>query len=320
MQTTPDAGGRPPFLFLDPFCAEHDTGPGHPESPQRVRFLYEYLHRGPILAKYQVHAPTACTRDDLLQVHTPAYIDFIEGIADRGGGHIESDTIMSAHSFEVACRTVGAALAAVNAVLRGHTPFAVSLLRPPGHHALTNSPMGFCLFNNVALAARHALDYGGLDRVLIVDWDVHHGNGTQEIFYKEERVGFLSVHRSPFYPGTGSADETGSGRALGTKFNLPLPFGISRADYLTQFHTILESAARRMRPDLILVSAGFDAHAADPVGSLGLETEDFAPLTHLVRQVAKQYCGGQIVSLLEGGYNIHALAESVECHLESLLN
>jgi acetoin utilization deacetylase AcuC-like enzyme len=178
--------------------------------------------------------------------------------------------------------------------------------------------MGFCLFNNAALAAAHAIARHHLNRILIVDWDVHHGNGTQDTFYSEERVGFFSAHRSPFYPGTGMADETGTGSALGTKFNLPLRFGISRQEYLTRFETMLEQSAQRIKPELIIISAGFDAHAADPIGSLGLATEDFSSLTRLVLQAADQHCGGKVVSLLEGGYNVHALAESIECHMREL--
>jgi acetoin utilization deacetylase AcuC-like enzyme len=179
--------------------------------------------------------------------------------------------------------------------------------------------MGFCLFNNIAVAAAHARVAHGLERVLIVDWDVHHGNGTQDIFYEDGAVHFLSLHRYPFYPGTGAADETGSGRGLGTTLNFPLAFGISRREYISAFATALEEAAGRCRPELILLSAGFDAHAADPVGSLGLESEDFGELTQLIVAAARQYCGGKLVSLLEGGYNVEKLGESVSIHLETML-
>jgi acetoin utilization deacetylase AcuC-like enzyme len=179
--------------------------------------------------------------------------------------------------------------------------------------------MGFCLFNNAAVAAAHAREGHGVDRVLIVDWDVHHGNGTQDIFYFDGQVSFLSAHRYPFYPGTGAADETGSGPGLGATVNLPLRFGISRRDYRGVFARALEELADRCRPQLVLISAGFDAHALDPIGSLGLESEDFGDLTRLLLNVAKQHAGGRVVSLLEGGYNLDALAESVACHLTTLL-
>jgi acetoin utilization deacetylase AcuC-like enzyme len=180
--------------------------------------------------------------------------------------------------------------------------------------------MGFCLFGNAAIAARCAVQRLGLDRVLVIDWDVHHGNGTQDVFYEDEQVGFFSAHRFPFYPGTGRKSETGRGAGLGTTFNLPLEFGISRLDYLSAFENMLTRAADSIKPDLIIVSAGFDAHADDPVGSLGLETEDFSKLTELVLQVADTHCGGRLVSILEGGYNVDRLADCVEVHLETLLN
>jgi acetoin utilization deacetylase AcuC-like enzyme len=179
--------------------------------------------------------------------------------------------------------------------------------------------MGFCLFNSIAIAAKVAIDEHGLDRVLIVDWDVHHGNGTQDAFYADEQVGFFSSHRWPFYPGTGSADETGAGAGLGATRNLPVTFGTPRESYLGEFQRQLEDFAARVRPQLVLISAGFDMHRQDPIGSLGMETEDFATLTGMVRDVANVHAGGRIVSVLEGGYNVEALAESVETHLRGLV-
>jgi len=306
-----------PLLFSDGVFLEHQTG-NHPESSERLRFLHEFLQTRPVnrafdRGQFQVAQPS-----QLELVHDAAYIAQVRRFAAAGGGRIESDTIVSPRSFDVACLAVGAALAAVDAVVAGQAPRAVCLIRPPGHHALPHSAMGFCLFNNVAVAAAHAIKEHGLNRVLIIDWDVHHGNGTQDTFYNSESVYFMSIHRYPFYPGTGAAHETGTGAGLGTKFNLPVRLGTPRPTYLDMFQSTLERAAARARPDLILLSAGFDAHAADPIGSLGLETEDFEPLTRLVRQVADQYCQGRLVSLLEGGYNVHALAECVSCHMEGL--
>jgi acetoin utilization deacetylase AcuC-like enzyme len=179
--------------------------------------------------------------------------------------------------------------------------------------------MGFCLFNNVAVAARMATSELGLDRVLIVDWDVHHGNGTQDVFWEDERVGFFSIHRWPFYPGTGGADETGSGPGLGATMNLPVHFGSSRRDYVSQFQNALERFAAKIRPQLVLISAGFDAHAADPIGSLGLEIEDFTTLTQIVKQTADIHANGRLVSVLEGGYHLEFMPRCVEAHLRELL-
>jgi acetoin utilization deacetylase AcuC-like enzyme len=226
---------------------------------------------------------------------------------------------MSPDSYDVARRAAGTGLAAVDAVLSGDHRNALCLVRPPGHHALAHDAMGFCLFNNIALAADHAIKHHKLERVLVIDWDVHHGNGTQDVFYDRDDVWFLSAHRSPFYPGTGKKDETGAGKGLGTKFNLPVKFGTSRKDYLSQFESLLTDAATKCKPQLVLVSAGFDAHAEDPIGSLGLQTEDFETLTKLVCQVADTHCRGRLVSCLEGGYNAQRLAESVACHLQTLL-
>ena len=284
-----------------------------------MRYLYQYLAGRPVRKRFENGAVQPAERAQLERVHDPAYIDRVREFAKRGGGRIEADTTVSRKSYEVAVKTAGSAVAAVDAVLTGKAPRALCLTRPPGHHALFDDAMGFCLFNNVAVAARHATAQHKLERVLIVDWDVHHGNGTQDLFYEAEDVWFFSVHRYPFYPGTGAAHETGTGRGLGTKFNLPLPFGTTRQAYREKFQAMLEQAAEKCRPQLVLISAGFDAHAADPIGSLGLETQDFESLTHMVADVADQHCGGKIVSLLEGGYNVEKLAECVECHMESLL-
>ena len=204
-------------------------------------------------------------------------------------------------------------------MLAGDDATALCLVRPPGHHALADRAMGFCLLGNVAVAAHMAIDQFQVDRVLVVDWDVHHGNGTQDLFYEDPRVGVFSIHRAPFWPGTGAADETGHGDGLGATLNLPTTFGTPRREYLKRFTDELTTFAARMKPQLVLISAGFDSHAADPIGSLGLETEDFAELTQTVRAVADDHAAGRVVSVLEGGYNPPVLAECVAVHLEGLL-
>jgi acetoin utilization deacetylase AcuC-like enzyme len=307
-----------PLLLSDPRFLEHETG-RHPECPARLAAISRRIAASGIAERFANGTCRAASREDLHRVHTPQYVEAVERFAALGGGRIEIDTVVCPESFDVALLAAGTAVAAVDAVLCGEHRQAVCLVRPPGHHALAGHPMGFCLFNNAAVAARHAQAAFGLNRVLVVDWDVHHGNGTQDTFYEDGSVWFLSAHRWPFYPGTGSANETGTGPGLGTTFNLPLRFGLTRREYLTQFESLLADVVTRCRPELILVSAGFDAHAADPIGSLGLESEDFEDLTRLVIDAANQHCHGRLVSMLEGGYDLRALSESVECHLRTIL-
>jgi len=308
-----------PLILTHPVCLEHDTG-DHPECPDRLRAIERMLKREHLTGQWERRTAKPVPLETLERVHPAEYVESVRRFAEQGGGRIESDTVLSHQSFDAALHAAGAAVQAVDAVLQQDAhKTAFCPVRPPGHHALPAKAMGFCLFNNVAVAARHARDAHGLNRVLIVDWDVHHGNGTQDIFYESPDVYFLSAHRRPFYPGTGAADETGSGSGEGTTFNLPLPFGISRADYCRRFEEMLTTAATHCRPELIFISAGFDAHGNDPIGSLGLKAEDFAVLTRQVKDVAEEYCGGRLVSLLEGGYDFDALAESVRWHLKALV-
>jgi acetoin utilization deacetylase AcuC-like enzyme len=307
------------ILFRDPVFQRHVTG-RHPEAPARLVAIDERLDERKLSARCRTGVIRAASLEEIARLHERDYIEKVRAFCEAGGGRIEADTVVSPASFEVALRAAGTALSAVDAVLTGDDRTALCLVRPPGHHALAARAMGFCLFNNIALAAEHALRVHDLERVLIVDWDVHHGNGTQDAFYHRGDVGFFSAHRFPFYPGTGRRDETGTGEGVGTKFNLPVAFGTPRREYLAQFETMLSDAAARTRPQLVLISAGFDAHALDPIGSLGLETEDFETLTRMVQAVAKEYCEGRLVSLLEGGYHVDALADCVALHLETLLS
>ncbi len=307
------------LLYSDPIFLEHDTG-RHPESAERLRSVTTNLAAMKLDKACSHGEIVAASREQLRRVHSAEHIDRVERYCREGGGRIEADTVCSRKSYEVALRAAGAACAAVDQILtlEAKQSRALCLTRPPGHHALAKGPMGFCLFNNVAVAARHAQAAHGLKRILIVDWDVHHGNGTQDIFYNDGEVHFFSAHRFPFYPGSGDANETGEANGLGAIFNLPVKFGTARREYLARFERMLLDAAKRCRPELVLLSAGFDAHAKDPIGSLGLESEDFETLSQLVLGVANEYCGGKLVSLLEGGYNVEVLAECVAIHLTAL--
>jgi acetoin utilization deacetylase AcuC-like enzyme len=306
------------LLYMDSRFLSHETG-NHPERAERIRLIPARLNETGLAA--HCHRPEwqAVSRQRLQRVHSSRYINEVWSIAKSGGGEFDSETIISPCSFDVALHAVGAACDATQRLLGGEDRRALCIVRPPGHHATVSQGMGFCLFNNVAAAARMAVDEFQLDRVLIVAWDVHHGNGTQAIFWEEPRVGFLSIHRSPFYPGTGEADETGGANAPGTKLNLPILVGTSRHDYLTRFAAALEAFCARMKPQLILLSAGFDSHRLDPVGNLGLETEDFITLTDLVLDAADAHAGGRLVSVLEGGYDPVVTAECVQVHLQQMV-
>jgi acetoin utilization deacetylase AcuC-like enzyme len=306
------------MLYYDERFLDHLTGT-HPERPERLIQTVSHLQREQLLARCRRTVWEPISPDRLSRVHQPEYAARLEAFAGCGGGRIEVDTVVSKASYEVARLAAGAVADAVDRVLLGEEQNALCLVRPPGHHALAHDAMGFCLFNNVAIGARVATTEHELDRVLIVDWDVHHGNGTQDAFWTDPKIGFFSIHRWPFYPGTGDRNETGSGQGMGTTLNIPVEFGTSRTDYVSQFRNELESFADRMRPQLVIISAGFDSHRDDPVGSLGLEIEDFETLTQIVMNIANSHAGGRIVSVLEGGYNPGILAGCVSVHLQILL-
>lgn len=308
------------LLYTDPLFLEHKTG-AHPETPDRLRAISRKFGADGLIERCKAGKIVPLTPDEVVQIHSATMVDAVRRLAERGGGAIDSETVVSPESFRVGLGAAGAVVSAVDAVLNGDERNALCLIRPPGHHANADRSMGFCLFNNVALAARHARVHRGLDRVLIVDFDVHHGNGTQDIFYRDPSVHFLSLHRygDGFYPGTGAAEETGEGPGLGATLNLAIEYGQSRVAICDSFRAGLEKAASECRPQLILVSAGFDAHRLDPIGNLGLETADYASLSQSILDVAKVHCAGRVVSCLEGGYNLAATAESAAVHLNTLL-
>lgn len=305
------------IIFSDPIFQKHETG-AHPECPERLASIATMLESAP---EFQACRQGVVTKPDmnwLENVHAARQILAAERISAAGGGNLDPDTILSARSYEIALKACGTSCAAIDAVVKDPAENALCLIRPPGHHATATKSMGFCIFNNIAVAAQYALTSHQVNRILIIDWDVHHGNGTQDIFYESDQVMFYSIHRFPFYPGTGHKTDTGTGKGLGYTRNTPIEFGTLRQQFLDSFAKGIHQAAAKIKPELILISAGFDAHHLDPVGSLGLHSNDYLTMTNLVKQVAGTYAKGRIASFLEGGYNLPALAESVHFHLRGL--
>ncbi len=303
-------------LITHPACLEHDTGAWHPECPDRLRYVLRALEDEAFLPLLREQAPLA-TEVQLTRVHPADYVQAILAIHPELGQHVplDADTIMSAGSAEAALRAAGGAIMGVDAVLQGWARAAFVATRPPGHHAETRRPMGFCLFANAAIAARHA-QAAGLGRVAVVDFDVHHGNGTQEIFFNDPTLFYGSSHQFPCYPGTGSERETG---VAGNVVNAPLPPGSTGAVFRAAWLEKILPALDRFAPELLIVSAGFDAHKADPLAQLRLETEDFGWVTGKLLELAEKHCGGRLVSVLEGGYDLDALAASAALHVRTLL-
>lgn len=299
--------------FTHPACLEHDAGPGHPESPERLEAVLEAVHEA-FPALEWVAAPRA-TRGQLLRVHGPHLLATVLTAPAQGLARLDDDTLLSPGSPEAALRAAGAGVAATEAVLNGEADVAFCAVRPPGHHATAEAPMGFCLFDNVAVAAAHALDKFGLARVAIVDFDVHHGNGTQSIFEHDPRVLYLSSHEADLYPWTGAANERGVGNVV----NAPLPARSDGERFARAWREELLPALDRFAPQLVLVSAGFDADRRDPTASLVLGPGDFAWLTAELARLAARHAQGRIVSLLEGGYDLQALREGVVAHVGALV-
>ncbi len=298
---------------------EHLTGDGHPESPDRVRAILVKLRDEGLLDRTVNIPPRPATEAELLRCHSADYLQIVrEDVADGLHKLSTGDTPLSEKSLETALLSTGGVLAAVDAVMDGRVAHAAAIVRPPGHHATPSRGMGFCLFNNVACAARHAQAVHGVKRVLIADWDVHHGNGTQDNFYADGTVLFFDTHQSPLYPGTGRRDETGAGPGTGLIMNRPFAAGGGRDEIVAAFRDELVPAADAFRPDLVLVSAGFDSRIGDPLGGFRLTDDDFAELTSLMMGIAAKHCGGRLVSTLEGGYALDGLASAVAAHVRAL--
>ncbi|MEM8550465.1 MAG: histone deacetylase [Verrucomicrobiota bacterium] len=308
-------------LFTHPDCLEHETGPAHPERPERLVALVDALENTSLGNAVSWYRPDPADRSWIAATHDPGYIRFIEEASLSALGPVDGgDTPVSQDSYHAAMLASGAALEAVDRVLRGEYRNAFCMVRPPGHHALGAQAMGFCLFNHVAIAARYAQRHYGLERIFILDWDVHHGNGTQDSFYDDGQVGFCSLHQYPFYPGSGATEERGEGAGKGATLNLPLAAGADGHDVLPLFSKQIADAIQAHQPELILISAGFDAHRDDPLGQLNLTEEDFGEMTRILISLADEVCAGRVVSLLEGGYDLDALAKCGRAHVTALAN
>ncbi|MDU8927910.1 histone deacetylase family protein [Alisedimentitalea sp. MJ-SS2] len=297
-------------LYTHDDCLNHVTPPGHPEQVARLKSIAAAL--SPIEGLDRREAPL-CSDDDILRCHPRAYLD---AIASNGAGQLDPDTWMSEGSYQAARRAVGGAVAAVDAVMAGDVTNAFVACRPPGHHAETQTPMGFCFFGNVSIAAKHALDHHGLSRVAVIDFDVHHGNGTQDLLWNEPRALFATSQQMPLWPGTGEPSETG---AHDNVVNVPLAPGSTGGKMRLEYEAHIFPRVDAFAPEMILISAGFDAHAEDPLANLMWETEDFAWLTEQICALAEKHCDGRIVSVLEGGYDLDALGQAAAAHVRGLM-
>jgi acetoin utilization deacetylase AcuC-like enzyme len=305
--------------FYSPIFLEHVEA-GHPESPQRLEAILEAWEDAGLLKRMCAHIPQPATDAQLLAVHSPKHLDLVRAAHERGGAMLDADTFMNHRSREAAYLAAGAAIGAVDTVMNGEVEASFALVRPPGHHATRDLAMGFCIFNNVAVAAQHALDHHQLERVLIVDFDVHHGNGTQDIFYQSPNVLYFSTHRYPFYPGSGHWRDTGLNAGKGLTINVPLPHSVGDRMFARVFDDLLYPAAERFQPQLVLVSAGYDAHWDDPLGALMLLTSaGYGQLTRVLHRIARDFAGGRITFILEGGYHLEALANSATATVCALL-
>lgn len=309
---------NPTGIVRDESYLKHDMGLYHPESPERLAVIYKMIdqlyHELNLL---DIPARDA-SREEIAMIHHPAYVEKIISTAGRPETYLDPDTSTCAHSWHAASRAVGGLLNLVDAVLEGRIRNGFAFVRPPGHHAEHRRAMGFCLFNNIALAAAYAITHHKLERIAIVDWDLHHGNGTQNAFYEDHRVLFISTHQYPHYPGTGAAGEIGTGVGRGYTVNMPLPGGCGDAEYLTVFHTIVAPILEAFRPQLILLSAGFDAHKRDPLGSMMLTEDGYEQMLQILMHLAAELCSDRLVLALEGGYHFQALEASVERVLRCL--
>jgi len=305
-------------LVYDPIYLKHDTGQ-HPENASRLVAIVSHLERTGLKKQLKSIKPRPATIEELSLAHDKRHISHVQEVAQRGGGWLDGDTVMSPDSYDTALYAAGGTVKATDAVMNGDVDSAFALVRPPGHHATHQEAMGFCLFNNVAVAAKYALVGYELERILIIDFDVHHGNGTQDIFYDDPQVLYISTHQYPFYPGTGGIGEIGTGEGRGTTINIPLPAGCGDSEYEQVFKQIIVPAARRFQPRLILVSAGYDLHWSDGLALMQVTVSGFAWMVKVIKELADELYDGGLIFSLEGGYDLTALAASVKATLDVLL-
>lgn len=297
----------------------HQTGLGHPERASRIDSVLKAVEAANLEASLERIEPRAASKVDILRVHSAEYVATAEADVASGARQLSTgDTAINEASYDVALLSAGGILSAVDAVISGKVRNAFCATRPPGHHATPTRGMGFCLFNNIATAARYAQQKHGIGKILIADWDVHHGNGTQDVFYEDGSVLFFDTHQHPLYPGTGMADETGTGKGLGCILNNPLPAGSGRTEVLGAFQDKLLKAAEKFKPEMVFISAGFDSRVGDPLGGFKLTDDDFAELTRLMKQIAGDHAGNRLVSVLEGGYSLEGLGKAASAHLRAL--
>ena len=306
-------------LLYDPIYLDHNTGFGHPERSERLSAALEYIKQQPFFEEIVPVLPRSAEPEWVQQIHTSRYMARAETACLRNSSHLDSlDVAISTRSFDVALQAAGGALELGDRVVSGALDNAFGLIRPPGHHAEQDMALGFCLFNNIAILARYLQKQHGLQKVLILDWDVHHGNGTQHTFEEDPSVFYVSLHQYPYYPGTGAVAETGKGRGRGATLNCPMPAGADDNDYQSAFTDRILPAVKAFGPEIVLISAGFDAHAADPLAQINLSTECYSWMSERMLEVADQHADGKLIALLEGGYDLKALAHSAAAHLRVL--
>ena len=302
----------------DPFYLRHETEP-HPENPGRLTAIQNRLESSEFYNNLIPIQPRKATAEEIGMVHDSGYVASVKQSCADEVRNLDADTVISSNSYDAALLSAGAGMKAIDQLIDGNIHNAFCAVRPPGHHAEQDHAMGFCLFNNVGIAARYAQKTKGLNKIFIFDWDVHHGNGSQHSFYSDPSIYYSSTHQYPFYPGTGAKEETGTGDGLGTTLNLPMDAYSDDDDYLSAIENKLIPEIQHYKPDLIIISAGFDAHQNDPLAQIQLTTECFGKMTELLMGIARDVCDGRLLSMLEGGYDYDALSDSVQLHMQTLL-